>query len=86
MNRTTRALLAIALLSLACLNGRASALSPQGSTPPVPAGAQAAPVAGAAATDEPQRGQATPRDAAYTFIVLARDGEWEAAARILERP
>lgn len=82
MTRPNRAFLAIALLSLACLAGRASALSPQGT----PAASPAAPVAVAAAADEPQRGQATPRDAAFTFIVLARDGEWEAAARILEKP
>ncbi len=40
----------------------------------------------ARADDMPERGQATPRDAAYTFIVLARDGEWRAASELLQRP
>jgi MscS family membrane protein len=60
-------------------SGAASASGAAGAPtadPPVPPAAQ----------DEPQRGQATPRDAAFTFIVLARDGEWESAARILEKP
>jgi len=37
--------------------------------------------------DEPvARGSDTPRNAAYTFIVLARDGEWEDAADMLQKP
>ncbi len=32
------------------------------------------------------RGSDTPRNAAYTFIVLARDGEWLDAADMLQRP
>lgn len=38
------------------------------------------------ADDMPERGQDTPRDAAYTFIVLARDGEWRDASQLLQRP
>ena len=40
----------------------------------------------ARADDMPERGQDTPRDAAYTFIVLSRDGEWLPAADLLQRP
>jgi MscS family membrane protein len=32
------------------------------------------------------RGSDTPRNAAFTFIVLARDGDWHDAADMLERP
>jgi MscS family membrane protein len=38
------------------------------------------------ADDMPERGQDTPRNAAYTFIVLARDGEWRDASQLLQRP
>ncbi|MFM7051637.1 MAG: mechanosensitive ion channel family protein [Planctomycetota bacterium] len=34
----------------------------------------------------PERNQRTPRNAAYSFITLAREGEWKAAAALLERP
>ena len=37
--------------------------------------------------DEPvARGSDTPRNAAYTFIVLSRDGEWADAADMLQKP
>ena len=89
MNTISRAFVATSLALLACLDGRALAHSAQ--DPPAAAATRASPGAPVAevralAAEEPQRGQATPRDAAYTFIVLARDGEWESAAGILEKP
>lgn len=70
--------LAIVVLALA------SALSPARAAVAAPQDAEAVMQI---PQDEPvARGSDTPRNAAYTFIVLSRDGEWEDAADMLQKP
>jgi len=51
------------------------------------AAASTAPASGGdAASAAPARNQDTPRNAAYDFLMLAREGNWKAAAELLEKP
>ena len=92
MDHRTTALRCILVRLLAlCVAGGVALAAPSpafagadASTAPVAGHADAAP---AAFDEEPvARGSDTPRNAAFTFIVLAREGEWADAADMLQRP
>ena len=69
---------ALCLLLAACIAAPAGA---QDHAAEHPAAAALVPTEEAVA-----RGSDSPRNAAYTFVVLARDGEWADAADMLQRP